>query len=230
MAMYGMIPSGAYVETKRPQTEEKKPSGFNKPGGWAEKLGGIGGILLANAGNRAGPALLNRYYDQQDSRKKAEAERYQPQKVGDSIVRLNPQTGQYETVYSAPKTETPSALERNYDFIKKTRPELAGSYLEGQANPMQWQRIENPDGSVQMFPMPRNAGVPGLQGAPTLPQEKFMGMGGFESMYQSMGPQGFSQWQQQHGVGVKVESKEEYDRLPPGTRYIAPDGSQRVKN
>lgn len=40
-------------------------TGFNKPGGWADKLGGIGDILLATSGN-PGAALLARQDRQRD--------------------------------------------------------------------------------------------------------------------------------------------------------------------
>jgi len=35
---------------------------------------------------------------------------FAPQKIGDSIVRLNPQTGQYESLYTAPKTPNEDAF------------------------------------------------------------------------------------------------------------------------
>lgn len=86
----------------------KKP-GFGEPGGWGERLGAIGSVLLDTAG------VKNDGYDQymqlkrlraEEKRRQmlAEAAKYAPQDVGGSLVRLNPQTGKYEAVYTpAPK-------------------------------------------------------------------------------------------------------------------------------
>lgn len=86
-----------------PQPQQQ--TGFNKPGGWAEKLGALGGVFL-NAGGMPNNALQN-YQELQQHRRdlalKAQmdaAKMYQPQDVGGSLVRLNPQTGKYEAVYT----------------------------------------------------------------------------------------------------------------------------------
>lgn len=53
----------------------------------------------------------------------------------------------------------PTALQQNYEFFgQQLGPDKAREYLEGQASPMQWQRVEGADGSVQLIPLPRNAG------------------------------------------------------------------------
>ena len=79
--------------------------GFGDPGGWGERLGAIGSVLLDTAG------VKNDGYEQymqlkrqraDDKRKEllARAAMYAPKDVGGSLVRLNPQTGKYEAVYT----------------------------------------------------------------------------------------------------------------------------------
>jgi hypothetical protein len=78
--------------------------GFNKPGGWAEKLGALGGVFLNAGGIRNDSleqyhALQQQRQEEQRKQQLAEAARYAPQHIGNNIVRLSPQTEQYETLY-----------------------------------------------------------------------------------------------------------------------------------
>lgn len=57
----------------------------------------------------------------------------------------------------------------------------------------------------------------------------FTDINGASQLLQSMGPQGFLQWQEQHGVPVVVNSPEEMAALPPGTRVRSPDGREGIK-
>ena len=58
----------------------------------------------------------------------------------------------------------------------------------------------------------------------------FVDFDGAGRLIQSMGPQGFVQWQQQHRAPVQVQSQQQRDALPSGAQYVAPDGSLRTKN
>jgi hypothetical protein len=96
-----------------------EPTGFNKPGGWAERLGAIGGILQ-NYGGRPNDAYDNFIQRNDQRRKEVLAQRQQalkaflPQEVGGTITRLNSQTGKYDMLYAPPaKPEGPHFWETN---------------------------------------------------------------------------------------------------------------------
>lgn len=221
MAMTGILgamPSAAYGMMPKQPEEQKGPSFFGEGGTGRAIAGSIGDYLLQM--NRMAPVYAPTMQRRQDLMQQQQAAEQQRKAKWEDWIK------QQKYTRDNPQA-SPTTLQRNYEYLKTIRPDLAGGYLEGQANPMQWQRVENPDGSVQLIPMPRTPSA-----APQKPQSdgRFLDMGGFQSMYQSMGPQGFSDWQGKHGVGVKVNSEQEYNSLPPGTRYIAPDGSVRVKN
>lgn len=52
-------------------------------------------------------------YDYESSASSRLADMYKPTNVGDSLIRLNPQTGKYETVYSSPKAKQAEVKELN---------------------------------------------------------------------------------------------------------------------
>jgi hypothetical protein len=73
---------------------------FGAPGGLGDKIGQAGVIIGDYAhGNSSGYDAMQQQKAQQQQQN---AERYKPFKSGENLVRLNPQTKQYETVYSAP--------------------------------------------------------------------------------------------------------------------------------
>lgn len=138
-----------------PQPQQQ--TGFNKPGGWAEKLGALGGVFL-NAGGMPNNALQN-YQELQQHRRdlalKAQmdaAKMYQPQDVGGSLVRLNPQTGKYEAVYTPDPKPVNNDTVNDYQFIASTLgKDAADGYLRNMAAgpPM---AVENPDGTRTIYP------------------------------------------------------------------------------
>lgn len=82
--------------------------------------------------------------------------------------------------------------------------------------------------AVAQFGAPQQAQAPQQpQGSPL--QGGFADIGSATQMIQQMGPQGFLQWQQQHGTPVVVQSPEEMNALPPGTKVRSPDGREGVK-
>lgn len=77
---------------------------------------------------------------------------YEPQHVGNSIVRMNPQTGQYEAIYNAPTSASQgTALQQNYEYLKTVRPDLADSYLTSQTTAPPIVQA-NPDGTKTIYP------------------------------------------------------------------------------
>lgn len=94
----------APVATPGMMARPKKP-GFSDPGGWGERLGAIGSVLLDTAGvkNDGYDQYLQMKHQRAEEQRKmllAQAAMYAPKDVGGSLVRLNPQTGKYEAVYT----------------------------------------------------------------------------------------------------------------------------------
>jgi hypothetical protein len=81
---YGGAPAAmatnvAALQQPIPQIKAKK--GFNDPGGWAEKLGNIGALLMASGGNPAGGQLLA--MGQQRAQQRAQEQRAELQRQQD---------------------------------------------------------------------------------------------------------------------------------------------------
>lgn len=134
----------------------KKP-GFGDPGGWGERLGAIGSVLLDAAGVRNDgyeQYMLLKRQRAEDQRKAllAETAKYAPQDVGGSLVRLNPQTGKYEAVYTPDPKPVNNDTVNDYQFIASTLgKDAADGYLRNMAAgpPM---AVENPDGTRTIYP------------------------------------------------------------------------------
>jgi len=139
--------------------------GFGDPGGWGERLGAIGSVLLDTAG------VKNDGYEQymqlkqqraEDKRKEllAQTAMYAPRDVGGSLVRLNPQTGKYEAVYTPDPKPVNNDTANDYEYIKAhLGPEAADGYLRNIAAgpPMS---VENPDGTRTIYPRGAFGGAP----------------------------------------------------------------------
>jgi hypothetical protein len=158
----------------------QQPHGFNAPGGWADKLGGLGALLLSAGGNPAGPQMFDQIQQRRAEalrRQQLEQARYAPQHVGDAIIHLDPATGQYVTDYAPQQAPHMGALETNYSFLKGIDPTMATQYLQTQSDPAQI--VSNGDGTFtpvrhsQMYgatPKPAPPGVtftPIAGGAPS---------------------------------------------------------------
>lgn len=89
----------------------KKP-GFNDPGGWAERLSAIGDVL-GRAGGMGSTGAMQALMQARQQRRELEAARYAPQHIGQAIVRLNPETNQYETLYAPTEVEKPTEFQRD---------------------------------------------------------------------------------------------------------------------
>jgi hypothetical protein len=160
MGMFGAIPAGLFGMGQQQQPQQpapqqpmqpqgmfgNQPTGFNKPGGWAERLGALGGVFL-NAGVIRNDALQQfqdlQHQRQEDQRKAqlAEAARYAPQEVGGNLIQLNPQTGQYETRYNGQKPEAPPSVIRLQEIADDPNqpPNIratAKAAVEAQTNPV----------------------------------------------------------------------------------------------
>ncbi len=144
--------------------------------GLPQQLGLIGDILAGN--NRTAQRLqpeLEFALQQQQMQQRQQQAMYNPQTVNGNIVRLNPQTGQYETLYSAPQQPAgPSNAEKEYEFYKRVLPpDQFNTWVQGQVNPLQWIKAEDPaTGGISIVPVPRGGGVapqPAAGGSATLP-------------------------------------------------------------
>lgn len=134
--------------------------------------------LLADAfrgTNTNSMALMQQ--DEQDRRLWQEQQKqYAPQHVGNSIVRLNPQTLQFESLYDAPKDagSEKTQLQRNYEYLQSLDPNLAKSFIQGETNKPQWITADNGDGTKTVVPiypgMGGNSPQPMAPGAGALPQ------------------------------------------------------------
>lgn len=175
---------------------------------------GVGGFLqdfLINYGAAQGNPLAQSVISQRQAlerqRQAAEFEaqqksatRYDPQKLGDSIVRLNPQTGQYETLVTAPQNR-PAAAQIAVELgLQPGTPEYQ-SFIRSREDLGVATSVDPATGQTVLTPYSR-AQLSGQLG------------GGQAASGQAP---------------MSVRTQQDYDRLPPGTEYIAPDGSRRTK-
>lgn len=118
------------------QAPQEQPHGFNAPGGWADKLGGLGALLLSAGGNPAGPQMFDQMQQrrqQQMLQQQVLAARYAPQHVGDSIIHLGPD-GKYVTDWSPEAKAPESSFLKTYNDMKAIDPSRADQYFQSQAN------------------------------------------------------------------------------------------------
>jgi hypothetical protein len=55
----------------------------------------------------------------------------------------------------------PSAMEKDYRFLTDLNPQFAEQYIENKVNPSQWVPVTGADGSVTLYPVPKNAAIGG---------------------------------------------------------------------
>lgn len=103
--MFGNASSGGVM------AKPKKP-GFGEPGGWGEKLAAIGDILQ-RAGGLSGTGAAQMLMQARQQRRDAEAARYAPQHIGNDLVHLDRNTGQYVVDYSGQDAPKPTELQRD---------------------------------------------------------------------------------------------------------------------
>jgi len=192
MAMFGALPRaaslfaqpgyGAPQGATQPVQSPPQYQPFAPPGGIApdykptlpEKLAAIGGILsqLGGVQNDAFSQYQQNLQQHRLMQQKAQADAakmYQPQDVGGSLVRLNPQTGKYEAVYTPDPKPVNNDTANDYEYIKAhLGPEAADGYLRNIAAgpPM---AVENPDGTRTIYPRGAFGGQPAAPIGPALP-------------------------------------------------------------
>lgn len=93
-----MLGTGSMTPSQNTPPTPASPGGYNAPGGWADKLGSIGALLMASGGNPAGQTMLGMI----EQRRQANQARYAPQHVGNSIIHLDPTTGKYVVDWAKP--------------------------------------------------------------------------------------------------------------------------------
>jgi hypothetical protein len=125
--------------------------------GFLDKLGLVGDVFTGD------PVTQQRLMQQQVMQQKQMA-RYEPQEVGGSIVRLNPQSGQYETLFSAPQKErAPYRWEANDGSLMEIGEDGAPRAVYKDPTPkVQMIAVDNGDGTKTLMPFAN--GVPLGQG------------------------------------------------------------------
>lgn len=137
------------------QAPQQQPHGFNAAGGWADKLGGIGALLLSAGGNPAGPQMFDQMQQRRQqalAQQQALAARYAPQHVGDNIVHLDPRTGTYVTDWSAPgDSGGPIAKEIADLKAAGATPEQITGFIANKTTAPPFVQ-HNADGTLEVFP------------------------------------------------------------------------------
>lgn len=167
---------------------------------------------------------------QQQSLRQQELQRQQAQpirqEIGGNLVEYNPMTGQSRTlVRGEPRPPQPTALQQNYEYLQRTNPSLAPTYLRNQVDPVQFVTADNGDGTRTVVPVPRSGGqdrpaigtrVQSLPGAPpAAAQLDTIGHNAATAhtitraeasqVRAALGPNGqaaFEQWMQQNNVRI----------------------------
>lgn len=123
MAIFGALPQAAKYAMM--PAEAKKPKFFGEGGSGRAIAGHIGDALLQMNGMR--PIYAPAMEDQRAfsmRQRLAETEGAQPREVGGNLVRLNPQSGQYEVVYKGqPKSGSPHYWETNDGSLGRVNPD-----------------------------------------------------------------------------------------------------------
>lgn len=159
-------PDNRFPEGSGPVQRDATIPTYKKPSTANLIIGTIGDTLSQLGGGQG--TYLPGLARQRELAQRAELQRqrqYDPQHVGNSIVRMNPQTGQYETIYSAPSSAAQgTALQQNYEWLKSVNPAAAESYLSAQTTAPPIVQT-NPDGTKTIYP----AGQVPRAAAPSVP-------------------------------------------------------------
>jgi hypothetical protein len=90
-----------------------------------------------------------------------EAERYAPQHVGDGLVRLNPTTGQYENVYTAPQAPRVGATAQEIADLRANgaTDEDIRNLVQNKTNPIVWAVGTDEQGNKVQMPYNHNGPI-----------------------------------------------------------------------
>lgn len=104
-----MIAPAASPDASLIQQGATAPPVFKAKRSFLDKLGLVADAFSNNTRNADMLAQRDR---EELMQFQSAANPYRPQQIGDSIVQLSPQTGKYEALYTAPKTQAYSEFER----------------------------------------------------------------------------------------------------------------------
>lgn len=170
LGLDGIAPDMRPIDPVVMAAPKVKPT-FNGPGGTAEKLGELGDYLLAAVGNPLGEyALRSREMAKQAQREEAQWSRRRQQQLQDQIA-----VRQWERENPAPRY-----FEANNGDQYQIGPDGKAVRVFADPTPkVQWQRVENGDGTFTMVPIVNGqiAGGAGQQN-PTAPVGKLKPYGG----------------------------------------------------
>lgn len=170
------IPQGMFGSA--PNVAAPKP-GFNEPGGWGEKLGRIGAILMASAGDDAGSRILAGQDDTrlQNLRHQQALDDYQ----GQSQAALQRERAMYDYKQAHPESPAPTELEREYNWLKgQGRTTEAESLLKSKTTAPPLVQ-HNGDGTMTVYPagaIPQGGGLPAAAPKPGTIEGGFRFRGG----------------------------------------------------
>lgn len=192
----------------------------------------IGIIADGLSGATGGPRIYTQM-KMRDRELTQQDQRYQQQRADDWADFQR----QRDYTVANPMPRAPSEFEQLLDlggFTPDQRTQLIRQKAQNAADPFQAVPTYGADGSQGLrFIRPSEMGGglgPSPQPTPSLPSAE---QGGFMSLDQFKSMQGASTFKPGHPLWdtpVRITSQAEYNQIPSGKTYIAPDGSVRTKN
>jgi hypothetical protein len=125
-------------------TEQAKAADMEQKKFWAKAVKGV-----------ADPAAWDGLVDWAVANGHPEAEQLRGQFSPQARLAIMAEGGE------ADEEVAPSAMEKDYAFLSRLNPEYGEQYVENRVNPSQWVPVTGTDGSVTLYPVPKNAAIGG---------------------------------------------------------------------